>query len=62
MHTTFSGLGSPTQVLRDIGVAAIEDMMAEMKDCARVFCQNNGLMPGCYFDNVESLVWDGRTK
>ena len=60
MHTLFSGLGSPTQVLREFGVQVNEDMMAEMKDCARKFCGQNGLMPACYFDDVESLVKCGK--
>ena len=59
MHTLFSGMGSPTQVLREAGVEVNEGMMAEMKSCAHQFCSRNGLMPACYFEDVDSLVKRG---
>ena len=61
MHTIFSGIGSPTQVLRDMEVPVREEVMAELKPTALAFCRANGLMPRCcYYTDAEPLISEGR--
>ena len=63
LHTIFSGIGSPKQVLRDLGYHVLETSMAEMKPHAQQFLKANDLWTeGCFFADVHPLVTHGAGK
>ena len=60
LHTIFSGLGSPRQVLRDLGYHVVETSMAEIKPYVREWLKANNLWTdGCFFTDVHPLTTHG---
>ena len=55
LATVCSGLNSPWHALRRMGVDAAEVASAELKERAWRFCQNNGLVGGCWFTGAVPL-------
>ena len=53
--TVFSGINSPLQALRKMGVDVVEVASAEKKEHAWRVCQRNGLVGGCWFSDAVPL-------